>query len=484
MTRHSPSKSFAIAALVLALTACTVPGPVVSRGPGFDLMGPQREVSAGIRVSLRSAGRGVQTLPTAWATASFVLSNPATLVSDRYQDLARASFDVAGGSADSSAALFPNTRPGTGYALHASTYVDSADGPLRNALGYQAGLELRANDATQAHIQLATIFPWTSHVLANAGGSEADDTVPSDRGDGGLPGDAKFKRPMGIAFAPDGTLYVADAGASRIRTITPARDRVDSLIYVPGAGLRALAFAPGLDSGADVLFFTDTDNDRVCMVRNLGTTNDVTALPDLGAEPSGMCYDPVRKQLYVSLNNDTLSFISVANLALPVATTVSVTTGSVGLSNPQGLALSADGSLLYVADTGRHRILALDVATKQATVLAGTGSEGDLAKASEGDGGLASGATFKRPVDLAYDAFDGGHLYVMDTGAKVVRVVTLRNKLIATAWGDGGALDVVTSRAAQLTSLLDPAGMGLMVDASSASLYVSDRARIRSTTTP
>ncbi|MBO9539856.1 hypothetical protein J7643_04590 [bacterium] len=476
---------FAQAALALTLTACAVPGPAASPGAGFDLLGPERELSAGIRVNLRASGRQVQTVPTDWATASFVLSNAATLVADRRQDLARTSFVEAGGLADSTAVLFPNTRPGAGYTLYASLYRDSADGPVRNALGYQTGLSLRAAESARAQIQLATLFPWTAQVLANVSGALLDDTVPGDQGDGGLPSAAKFKRPMGIAFAPDGTLYVADQGDARIRTITPARDRIETLVQLPGARPRALVYAAGLDNQADVLFFTDTSNARVSVVRGLGTTNEVaTLVPFLDGIPNGMCYDPVRKRLYVSLSDGTLARIDVTNLSSPQVTTLSIAMSNASFSNPQGLALNADGTRLYVADTGRYRVLEVNLGTLQASVVAGTGAVGDVAKPSEGDGGLATAATFKRPVDLSYDAFDGGHLYVMDTDAKVVRVVTLRNGLIATAWGDGGTADVTTAKAAQCATLLEPAGLGILVDGASASLYVSDRTRIRSTVTP
>ncbi|MNX78009.1 NHL repeat protein [compost metagenome] len=485
MTHLSPSKRFALGALALTLTACTVPAPAASPGPGFDLLGPERGLSAGIRINLQPGGRHAQTVPSDWATASFVLSNPATLVANRRQDLVRASFVEAGGLADSTAVLFPNTRPGAGYTLYASTYRDSADGPLRNALGYQTGLTLRPNESASVRIPLATLFPWTAQVLANVSGLPIDDNVPGDQGDGGLPSAAKFKLPMGIAFAPDGTLYVADQGDARIRTITATRDRIETLVQLPGARPRALVYAAGLDNQADVLFLTDTSNARVSVMRGLGTTNVVaTLVPFLDGTPNGMCYDPVRKRLYVSLSDGTLARIDVTNLASPQVTTMSIAMSNASFSNPQGLALNADGTRLYVADTGRYRVLEVNLDTLQASVLAGSGAVGDVAKPSEGDGGLATAATFKRPVDLVYDAFDGGHLYVMDTDAKVVRVVTLRNGLIATAWGDGGTADVTTAKAAQRATLLEPAGMGLMVDGASSSLYVSDRARIRSTVTP
>jgi sugar lactone lactonase YvrE len=40
-------------------------------------------------------------------------------------------------------------------------------------------------------------------------------------GDGGPAVDAQLSRPRGMAFAPDGTLYIADAGNGRVRAVTP-----------------------------------------------------------------------------------------------------------------------------------------------------------------------------------------------------------------------------------------------------------------------
>jgi len=42
-------------------------------------------------------------------------------------------------------------------------------------------------------------------------------------------------------------------------------------------------------------------------------------------------------------------------------------------ASPRGLALSADGQLLYVADTGNHRLRAVDLQARRVTTIAGTG---------------------------------------------------------------------------------------------------------------
>jgi hypothetical protein len=40
-------------------------------------------------------------------------------------------------------------------------------------------------------------------------------------GDGGLATSASMRAPIGVAFAPDGTMYIADVGDHRVRKVSP-----------------------------------------------------------------------------------------------------------------------------------------------------------------------------------------------------------------------------------------------------------------------
>jgi hypothetical protein len=98
--------------------------------------------------------------------------------------------------------------------------------------------------------------------------------------------------------------------------------------------------------------------------------------------------------------------------------------------NPSGLALSADNTTLYVANSGRNVVLAVDVSSMSSRILAGsaTGQVG----ASDGVGGAAS---FNEPYGLAVQ---GNTLYVADTGNETLRAIDIPSQTVTTVAGKAG----------------------------------------------
>ncbi len=68
----------------------------------------------------------------------------------------------------------------------------------------------------------------TVNVYAGSGAVTAAG-APGFSGDGGVPTDAKLNTPQRLAVDADGTLYIADSGNHRIRRVSAAGDRIDTV---------------------------------------------------------------------------------------------------------------------------------------------------------------------------------------------------------------------------------------------------------------
>lgn len=101
--------------------------------------------------------------------------------------------------------------------------------------------------------------------------------------------------------------------------------------------------------------------------------------------------------------------------------------GGAALFNPCGLAVSAEGHQVFIADTGHHRICVLEDGALR--VLAGSGARGY----ADGKGEAAS---FAHPCGLAMDS--EGTLFVADCGNHRIRQVTA-DGVVSTVAGSGVA---------------------------------------------
>lgn len=467
MPRRHPLIGASLAgALLAALVGCAVePGGV--RG-GFDLLGPAGP-SLGLQVRLLQPPR-LQTMPSSWTQARFILSSSTALTADRNQNVNKAgSFadSGAGTEATGSVSLFSGARAGS-YTLFASLF----DGTVRNAVG-GTSVTLAAGTSTSATITLRTLPSWTNGVLINTNAAAA----ASFAGDAGAPADANVSTPRGMAFEGDGTLYLADYGNYRIRKLNSGQTTIST---VGGTG-NPTVLAPvslAYDSNHDVLFIADKDNRRIRYISDPGGTPTLSATTfATNGNPLAIAYDATRDALYVA--EDTHCIERIADpFGTPATTVLAGSAGSAGdstttttlanlrMNSPAGLALDDTATYLYVADTGNRRVRRLAIALDSATVLAGTGAD-----TSTGDGKSATLASLRTPTDLAYDTTDGGRLYVLDTAAYVVRAITVANGMIATVYGTSGTSAYDASAInTQATTLFAPLGLAYR----SGSIYVSE----------
>jgi len=123
------------------------------------------------------------------------------------------------------------------------------------------------------------------------------------------------------------------------------------------------------------------------------------------------------------------------------------------LKTPAGIVVDREG-ILYIADRGNHRIRRVDREGVISTVAGGT------KPGFSGDGGGATQASLKDPVDVVID--DLGNLYIADLGNSRIRRVDGETGIISTLAGNGERRsdkndDVVLA----LESALSPSGIAL-----------------------
>lgn len=99
------------------------------------------------------------------------------------------------------------------------------------------------------------------------------------------------------------------------------------------------------------------------------------------------------------------------------------------LNYPFGMAFDAAGNL-YIADSTNHRVRRVDIASGIISTIAGTGVAG-----FSGDGGPATAAQLRDPVDLAFDP--EGNLHIAELRNQRVRRIDAVSGVITTIAGTG-----------------------------------------------
>lgn len=218
-------------------------------------------------------------------------------------------------------------------------------------------------------------------------------------GDGGPATSATLSIPLALAFDASGNLYIADAGANRIRMV---------------------------DTSGVIHTFAGTGN-------NINSGDGGPAVNASLNTPTAISFDHSGNLLIADTGNNEIRKVSPAGIITRVAGSGNAAYNEDGLvadvvfSGPTGVVADSLGNI-YVSDAGNQRVRLLGV-NGVSSIFAGNGSRGAF-----GDGRQAATAEVNNPGTLALDS--AGNLYIADLGNDRVRRVT-SNGVIANYAGSG-----------------------------------------------
>ena len=236
---------------------------------------------------------------------------------------------------------------------------------------------------TAGNVYVADSFNSTVRKIAPGGiVTTLAGTARSGGGTDGTGAAARFDQPFGIAVDANSTVYVSDARANTIRTISPAG------VVTTLAGL---AGTPGSADGT-------------------GTSARFNV-------PYAVAVDTTGTVFVVDHGNHTIRKITADG----VVTTLAGTAGSQGSTDgsgaaarfryPSGVAVDRNGNV-FVADTDNHVIRQI-TPSAEVTTVGGGGSPGST-------DGAGTATRFFNPKGIAADG--AGRIYVADRGNHTVRV--------------------------------------------------------------
>lgn len=243
--------------------------------------------------------------------------------------------------------------------------------------------------------------------------------------DGVAAADVALNAPHGLAFGPDGSLFIADTFSNRILKVTPT----GIVRVVAGNGTHGFSGDHGPATAAKL------------------------------ANPMGVTVAPDGTVYIADFNNHRVRKVTPGGVIGTVAGT-----GTAGFTDgipatdallhyPTGVAIWSDGSVL-IADRSNHRIRRIGVNGKIST-LVGLGSSG--VGSFSGDGGPGYLANLNRPFGVATAA--DGTIYIADQNNNRIRRVDPAGTITTVAGGGTGADKVAavnTSLALPLSAIVAP----------------------------
>ena len=309
-------------------------------------------------------------------------------------------------------------------------------------------------------------------------------------GDGGGALGAMFRRPLGLAVAMNGDVYIADTGNYRVRRVhnglieTIAGSNVKDGGAATSAYLASPEAVQPLANGDFVI--ADTGNNRIRKVPSVddrivtfaGTGMRGTTSGRI-ASPSSMCLDPSGNIIFLDFGNSRIQRTTPQGAMSTIAGSSTARTGFAGdgglatsalLKGPTSVACDSAGNI-YIADSGNNRVRKVDGTTQIITTVAGNGQTG-----ATGIGGAATSAPVT-PIALAVDA--GGNLFIADARSRVLKVAA-SSGVISMFAGTGAAGYSGDGGPALSAKMFMPSGLAFDSAATSTSLILGTTSSARS----
>ena len=178
--------------------------------------------------------------------------------------------------------------------------------------------------------------------------------------------------------------------------------------------------------------------------------NNIAPPASVLAFPGKLLADPQGTRLFIADSNhqrivianpdtgEVLDLIGTGQAALRDGTF-----SEAALANPQGMALSRDGRMLYIADAGNHAVRVADLQTRSVTTLLGTGEKAALYPPRSGVG---PNVALSSPWDLALDQ---EQLYIAMAGSHQIWAYRFADKTSTALAGNSveGTADGVLAEA-------------------------------------
>jgi uncharacterized protein (TIGR03437 family) len=316
-------------------------------------------------------------------------------------------------------------------------------------------------------------------------------------GDGGLAVNAQLNSPQGMAFDPNGNMYIADSRNNRIRQVSTSgiiTTFAGNGTVSPGGGPSAygdggpatsaqlhLPMGVAVDQYFNV-YIADTGDNTIRQVTADG--NIATIAGDSFPSYQGDAGLAIAAELHnpedVAVDSSGNIYIAdTANAYIRKVTTDGninyiAGDGSIGYSGDGGYATSADliapfalavdsSGNVYFAENGDSRIRRIDAKSLDISTVAGNGTPGFT-----GDGSTATNAEMNSPTGVAVDS--AGNLYIADSlNCRIRKVASGGN--ISTLAGNGTLSYSGDGGAASKAQLNTP--QGVAADAAG-NLYLSD----------